>query len=95
MSDSYIIYDKGGQAVSFVGPDAVQLFRAASLASGLKLYAKTKIKPNRAWTPTAMLCAAAEITLKTYSRGEYLQAAADLTIWVNEMRAALPQEEQK
>lgn len=88
---SSITYDaKTGQARTFSGPDGVGVFRAAVIASGLRLYAKTGIKPNRMYTPTAMLAAASGITGKNYKRGQYEQAAADLSIWVQEMKAALP-----
>lgn len=90
IEESKIVYGAGGTA--FVGPDAVALFRAAALWSGLRLYARSRIKPNRAWTPTAMLKAAGQITGKTYKRGQYETAAADLKIWMDTMKAALPVE---
>ena len=86
--ESEIIRSEGGTA--FVGPDAIALYRATAIRSGLKMYAKCGMRPNRAWTPTAMLKAAGEITGKTYKRGQYLSAAADLEIWANTMSAALP-----
>ena len=94
MTDSYVTYNKDGQATSFVGPDAVALFRAATIVSALRLYAKTGMKPNRMWTPTAMLKAASAITGKTYKRGQYEQAADDVSTWVQAMKLALPEEEQ-
>ena len=56
----------------------VAAFRAKTIAVALELYAKTGIKVNRAYTPTAMLAAAAEITGQPYKRGQYVQAAADI-----------------
>lgn len=88
MTDSYIQYNAGG--TSLVGPDAVALFRAVTIASGLRLYAKTGIKPNRSWTPTAMLAAATGITGKPYKRGQFLIAADDVDLWASTMKAALP-----
>lgn len=44
--DSHIGLDKNGIATSFVGPDAVELFRVATLASAMGLY-KAGIKPGR------------------------------------------------
>jgi hypothetical protein len=76
----------------FVGPDAVALFRATAIASGLRLYAKTGMKPNRAWSPTAMLAAATGITGKKYKRGEHQKAADDIKLWADTMSAALPRE---
>lgn len=67
---------------TFTGPAGVQTFRAAAIKSGLRLYARCGIKPNRAWTPTNMLRAASQITGKTYKRGQYEQAAADLEVWL-------------
>ena len=37
-----------------------------------------------------MLKMATEYTGKTYKRGQYEQAAADVGVWVDTMRAALP-----
>jgi hypothetical protein len=91
--DSKIIYDKHGHAVTFVGADAVALYRAAAIASALRFYAKTGMKVNTAYTPTNMLKAATGITGKAYKRGQYTQAAADLSVWVETMKAALPHEE--
>jgi hypothetical protein len=88
MTDSHIKTGPGG--TTFVGADAVALFRATAIASGLRLYAKSGIKPNRAWSPTAMLKAASGITGKAYKRGEYAKAAEDVKAWADEMAAALP-----
>ncbi len=56
--ESRITYDSNGDARAFVGPEAVNVFAMAALSSGLRLYAATGMKPNRAWTPTAMMRAA-------------------------------------
>ena len=69
--------------IAFNGPDGVAIYRATVLASGLRLYAKTGMKPNRAWTPTAMLQAAGSITGTRYKRGQFEQAALDLKAWVD------------
>lgn len=90
MTESLVTISGGG--TTFQGPDAVALFRAIALRSALKLYAKCGIKPNRAWTPTAMLQMAAGITQKRYKRGQYETAAADVEIWINTMKAAIPVE---
>jgi hypothetical protein len=68
----------------------VDIFRLLAIASGLRLYAKTGMKPNRAYTPTAMLNAATQLTKKKYKRGEYVKAADDLTELANHLKA-LPQ----
>lgn len=80
----------GPGGTTFAGPDAVALFRATTIASGLRMYAKHKILPNRAYTPTAMLKAATGITGKAYKRGQYQQAADDIKLWADTMAAALP-----
>lgn len=69
--------------IVFTGEAGVATYRAITIKHGLMLYAKTKMKPNRAWTPTAMLRTAGQITGKTYKRGQYEQAIADLTAWIN------------
>ena len=62
----------------------IDVFRMRSIASGLRLYARTGMKPNRVWTPTAMLRAASSMTGTKYKRGEYLKAAEDLIKMANE-----------
>jgi len=88
MTDSYVEHGKGG--TMFVGPDAVRLVQALTLASALKLYALHKIIPTRGVTPTLMLAMASAVTGKRYKRGAYLTAAADVDKWAREMRDALP-----
>lgn len=87
---SYISYDEKGNARSFVGPAAVNVFRSAVIASALRLYAKTGMKANRAYTPTAMLKAAAEITGQKYKRGEYMKAAEDISACVQKAKGEIP-----
>ncbi len=55
-------------------------FQAIAIRQALILYAKTGIKANRAYTPTAMLAAAQRITGKTFRRGQYIQAAEAIAI---------------
>jgi hypothetical protein len=82
----------GASGTSFVGPDAVNLYRARVLVQGLKLYAATGMRVARNVSPTMMLKVAASYTGKVYKRGEYLRAAADVKVWADEMAAALPVE---
>jgi hypothetical protein len=72
------------EVMSFIGPAQVELYRAVVIKHGLLLYAKTKMKPNSAWTPSAMLKAAASITGTPYKRGQYVQAAQDLDKWLEQ-----------
>ena len=89
MTESYIKATSGG-GTAFVGPAAVDLYRAAVLRSALKLYVKTGIKANRMYTPTAMLATAGAITGKRYRRGQMADALADLTLAIEAMRASVP-----
>lgn len=68
---------------SFTGQQGVNTFVAISLRSGIKLYAKTGIKPNRMWTATNMLAKASEITGVKFKRGQFDQAVAELTKWID------------
>ena len=70
-------------AIVFAGGDAVQVFRAKTIASALRLYAKTGMKVNRAYTPTNMLAAATQITGTKFKRGQFEEAAKALTDWAN------------
>jgi len=72
--------------IVFSGRDEVNTYVAITLKHGLKLYAKTGMKPNRAWTPTRMLAKATELTGKKYKRGAYLEAAADLETLLEERK---------
>ena len=81
--------------VSFVGKDAVNFYAATVLASALRMYAKHRIKVNRAYTPKNMLAAATRITGLPYKRGDYLKAADDVEAWAQTMKAALPKTDEK
>lgn len=54
------------------------LFHAMALKSGIRLYAKTGMKPARDWTPTNMLRTAEQITGLKFKRGEFEKAAQAL-----------------
>lgn len=90
QDESYI--SVSSSATSFVGPDAVNLMRAISLVSALKLYAKHKMMVTRGLTPTRLLEQASGYSGKAYKRGQYWQAAADVQVWADAMKAALPVE---
>lgn len=60
------------------------LFQAVALASGLRLYAKTGMRPNRMWTPSAMIAKAREITgNKKLKARDYVGAADALKAWAD------------
>lgn len=86
--DSYIHVGKGG--TSIVGPDATNLYRAIVLRSSIKLYAATGMIPTRGVTITKMLAMAGQYTGKKYKRGQYAEAQADLNVWIETMKSALP-----
>lgn len=85
--DSEIVVGAGH--TTFAGPDAVALYTATVIRSACRMM-KTGMRPNRAYTPTAVLAKAGSITGKTYKRGQYDQAIADLDVWIDAMKAALP-----
>lgn len=65
------------------------IFQALVIASGLRLYAKTGMKPNRAYTPSAMMAAARGITGQTFKARDYLKAADALTAHAEALKAKL------
>ena len=89
MTDSSVTYNKHGDAVAFCGPDAVHLFRAASLVAGIGLLQKG-IKPGRAWSMRRALLVAGQYTGKQYKRKQAAEAVADLRVWISTMKTALP-----
>ncbi len=64
---------------SFSGNHGMAVYRALVIASGLKLYAKTGMKPNRTYTPSAMMKAASELTGQAFKARDYFEAAKALT----------------
>ena len=76
--------------ITFNGHDAVSVYAIRVLASGLALYAKTGMVPNRAYTPTKMLRRASEYTGVRYKRGQYLEAAEALIALAKAKAASLP-----
>lgn len=66
----------------FSGEAGVTTYVAIVLKSGLSLYAKTGMRPNRAWTPKAMMTRAAQITGQTFKARDYAGAIAALEAWI-------------
>jgi hypothetical protein len=87
MSDSEIVVSAGG--TMFAGPDATRLFAAATLRSALGLLAKG-ITPTRGLTITRALAMCQPYTGKQYKRTQIEQARADLLVWIETMKSALP-----
>lgn len=75
---------------SFVGPNAVAIYRATAIKCALSLYHRTGLQANRAYTPSAMLRAATDITGKSFKRGQYIEAMQALDAWIDEQRARVP-----
>lgn len=73
---------------TFTG-DQVNVFAMITLKSALKLYAKTGMKDNRAYTPTAMMRTASRMTGKTFKARDYAGAIAALE---EAIKAARPQD---
>lgn len=84
-----ITYDSNGDARSFVGHEAVDVFAMAVIASALRLYAKTGLRVNRAYTPSAMLAAATRHTGIAFKRGQYVAAADALSAKVQSEKARI------
>ncbi len=63
---------------TFSGPTEVNSYVLVVLKNAIKLYLRTGMKANRAYTPTNMLAKAGEFTGKTYKRGQLQQAFDDL-----------------
>ena len=69
--------------VVFDGPEEVSIFRAIVIKQALRLYAKTGMKANRAYTPSAMMAAAREITGRQDLKARaYMEAADALEAWI-------------
>lgn len=71
-------------AVTFSGKAGVTTFTAIVLRQAIAFYAKTGMKVNAAYTPTAMLAKAGEITGKKFKRGQFQEAIDALTAWIDE-----------
>jgi len=74
----------------FSGERATRLFQAGVILGAMKLYAKTGMKANRAYTPKNMLLTAGNIVGKTYKRGQMQRAIEDLASWMLEEKKTIP-----
>jgi hypothetical protein len=88
MNDSNITVSRG--SIGFNGEDAVKLYQATLLVSSLKMWAKHKMIPTRGVTITKMLKLATTFTGIPYRRCDADRAAADVQIWADNMKLALP-----
>ncbi len=67
---------------TFTGQGGVSTYQAIVLKGALKMYAAHGMRVNRAYTPTAMLKTAGNITGQTFKRGQYTQALEALEAWI-------------
>lgn len=88
MSSEIILHASG--AISFLGGDSIELFRALTLRNHLALYSKTKLIPTRGFGVRKMLKLAGEFTGNSYKTSQVADAIYDLTIWIETMRSSLP-----
>ena len=73
---------------TFTGPAEVNVYRAITIKHGLKLYMNTGMKPNRAYTPTAMMRTAKEITGAKLKARDYAGAIKALDEWIEKQKGA-------
>ena len=85
-NDNATYLTRTNNGTSFSGSDTT-IFAVISLATGMRLYAKTGMKPARSWTPTNMLATAGQYTGKKYKRGQFEQAAIDLLAYADMLKA--------
>ncbi len=90
MTESIIRRSAG--ATSYVGPDAVELYRVALLRASIEMHRSTGIIPARGIGITKLFRMAGAVTGKTYRRKDHERAVADLTQWIEAMKAAIPVE---
>jgi hypothetical protein len=65
---------------------AIDLYQAAVIKSALKLYARTGMKANRAYTPSNMMRMATIITGQKFKARDYHGAVAGLENWIESKR---------
>jgi hypothetical protein len=73
----------------FSGSTAVSVYQCVAIASALRLYAKTGMKVNRAYTPKAMMDTAAALTGKKFKARDYVGAADALKALADQTAAEI------
>lgn len=89
MTTSNITIGQNG-AMSFNGPDAVNLYRANMIRQGIKLHMTTGMILTRGATITKLFGMASEYTGNKYKRGQHEKAIADMTAWIDAAMASIP-----
>ena len=77
--------------ICFNGPAAVNVYAMTTLSTALQLYAKTGMQVNRAYTPKAMMAAAATYTGQKFKARDYLGAAEALLAAAKATATNLPE----
>lgn len=90
MEKNEIVYAKDGEARTFAGPKAVDVFRIATLRSALGMLLRG-LTPTRGFTFKKGLRMAQEYTGKVYKRSQTQDAINDLGALFIERRDAIPQ----
>ena len=91
MTQNKIEVTANGGAV-FAGEKGVSVYGMTVLASGLKMYAKCGMIPNRAYTPKRMMEWASKWTGKKFKARDYLGAAEALRVKAAEVAAEVHEE---
>lgn len=86
----YISIDATGEPRSFVGPLAVKWHGVVGLRAAIKMYKEAGIIPTHGVGITLMMRSATAITGKSYKRGQYDAAIADLTTWIQATLPTIP-----
>ena len=83
--DSIKVSADGGSVFAGRG---VLVFQAITIAKALEMYSKTKMIPNRLYTPTKMMSFAKEVTGAKLKSRDYVGGAAALMDWARKERLA-------
>lgn len=90
-SQSYVQVSPNGGAVSFVGPDAISLFRVKTLKRAVALHKSCGMIMTRGATITKVLAQVSLLTGKAYKGATKHDAAlADLTAHIAALECAMP-----
>jgi hypothetical protein len=97
QNDSRLELNEKGEVSAYIGVDATNLFRAIAVRQALQFHQRTNgaMKITRGWTVTKGLAMVTEYTQKKYKRTQIDSAIADMTQWIEAMRAAIPVEQRK
>lgn len=66
-----------------------RIYQAVVIKSAIKLYARTGLRANSSYTPTAMKMTAEAITGKTFKRGDWQSMQDALQEWIDSQAGLL------